>query len=194
MDFTVENNEDNTGVSIEKPEENSEGSSKEKTTDTVEETGENAVGNKKVDDRNLEDKLNSEVSNENAEESTDRDAIEIVEIEEKVTIETLDEATDVQESVEVVHDMSYTTADDKVDLTPSGDENRSQTDTTEPPQEEEKQDEWFDLLGNGLLKKKVSRVELCNSINIVHDTGLHRKYSPVAQFSETFTSKCLFTF
>ena len=174
MDFAAEKHEDNTGVSIEKPEENSEGSSKEKTTDTVEETGENAVGNKKVDDRNLE------VSNENAEESTDRDAIEIVEIEEKVTIETLDEATDVQESVEVVHDMSYTTADDKVDLIPSGDENRSQTDTTEPPQEEAKQDEWFDLLGNGLLKKKVSRVELCNYINIVHDTGLHRKFSSCA--------------
>ena len=165
MDSSIENNEDNAGVSAEQPEENSEGSGEEITTDTVEETGEIAVENENIGDRNSEEKLNPEVSSyteiEKAEQSMDKEGIEIVEIEEKVTIETLDEAKDAEESVEELQDTSGAISgntDDSADL-PSSEGTSTQLDTTEPQEEESKQDEWLDLLGNGLLKKKVSQVK-----------------------------------
>ncbi|XP_028407001.1 peptidyl-prolyl cis-trans isomerase FKBP8-like [Dendronephthya gigantea] len=100
------------------------------------------------------------------EENTEEEAVEVVEIEEKVIIETVDEGKHVEESPTNAEEerLNITETIETIDL-PSEDETvtpasepsslERQGEPAELPQEAKKQDEWTDLLGNGLLRKKV---------------------------------------
>ena len=150
-----------------KPEEVPEESSEEQTAKSVENIGENDVDDMTVGDSVVQtsgDKSSSEVigidqtgANDG---NTNKEDVEIVEIEEKVMIETLDEAKSAEDSPiqvqETLDSSDKNTNESKVEgiSMPSGSP-ELKTEEGKPSEEREKQDEWTDLLGNGLLKKKV---------------------------------------
>ncbi|CAB3981968.1 peptidyl-prolyl cis-trans isomerase FKBP8-like [Paramuricea clavata] len=174
MDSTIENTDKEADFATEQLEETPEASSEEETEKTSEETGENAVENGTVAGRNLEEQSSSEINVDFETEkagkndgNTEQQAVEVVEIEEKDIIETLDEAKSVQGNVESVQETQDSIVvenrNETIDLL-SNVETETQFRTSEihsepakPPGEVKQQQEWTDLLGNGLLKKKIIR-------------------------------------
>lgn len=173
MDSTIENTDKEADFATEQLEESPEASSEEETEKTSEETGENAVENGTVAGRNLGEQSSSEINVDFETEkagqndgNTEQQAVEVVEIEEKVIIETLDEAKSVQGNAESVQESQDSIVvenrNETIDLL-SNVETETQFRTSEihsepvePPGEVKQRQEWTDLLGNGLLKKKVS--------------------------------------
>lgn len=122
-------------------------------------------------DRNLEELSSSEVNVDSDTQksgksggNTEEESVEIVEIEEKVIIETLDEAKHVEESPTNTEqeDLNITETIETIDLPPEDEtvsepsSSEKQGEAAKQPEEAKKQDEWTDLLGNALLRKKVS--------------------------------------
>ena len=170
MDSTIENAENKEEFVTEQLDVSPEAFSEEKAAGDPEKTNENADENGTFADRDVvEEKANSEVNIDQESEkaatnidNTNKEGLEVVEIEEKVIIETLDEAKSAedsdlaqksQESTETgnVHDG---TADLPLTQETESQPSISEISPAEPP-EQAKQPECVDLLGNGLLKKKV---------------------------------------
>lgn len=117
---------------------------------------ENGIDADKHFEENAIDEENEDVGNENITESNDEEVVEIVEIEEKVAIETVDEAEADKKQVSAGEDLNVT-----VDLSSIGIISKSSTFSETNSEQDEpidvkQQELWTDLLGNGLLKKKVS--------------------------------------
>jgi hypothetical protein len=162
MDSAIENSENKEELVSEQLDVTPEAFSEEKTADESEVASENA-GEKGTFSTQSNPEVNVDTKeNEEAEgniDNTSKEGVEIVEIEEKVIIETLDEAKSTEDSTlagdlleSVGNDTNLTSTED-TESQPSTSETNSSP--SEPP-EQTKQPEFIDLLGNGLLKKKVS--------------------------------------
>ena len=201
MDSTIENTDNKAEFVTEQVEETPQVPNEEKTADDPDETGENAVENGAVVDRNLGDEsnitepeVNVDFETERAEgnnENTDKETIEIVEIEEKI-IEVLEEAKSVEDNAQTAQETLVTmnlTAKEESETQPGTSEiniepTEPPEEATQPPEEATQPERWIDLLGNGLLKKKVSFCLSSSNVDnwydaiiiyIVHDTGLYKQ-------------------
>ena len=170
MDSTVENAENKEEFVTEQHHVTPEAFTEEKTAGDPENTGDNADENGTFADRDVvEEKANSEVNVDQESEkaatsidNTDKEGLEVVEIEEKVIIETLDEAKSAEDSDLAQKSQERTetgNVDDGTTDLPLTQETESQSSTSEinPAEtpEQPKQPEFVDILGNGLLKKKI---------------------------------------
>lgn len=158
MASTIENKENHSDFLTEEPEETLEPSGDKISEKSDEDEAENGDESSTGVGKNLDETSNSEINvnleSEKAETSADKNDIEIVEIEEKLIIETLDEAKDMdglkqsEENVEVSNNGSENVNPGTAEV------NKEEIEPADTAIKEE--DEWIDLLGNELLKKKVS--------------------------------------